>query len=734
MSSSQQRVARARTWWENLPAEGRPAWEDVEIAARLRVTEVPVMARVFWADPSALGRHISELAQVLTAESAAAVVTPDHASVSTSASAAPTAPPTQPADGLRSWIDSLRDHGQNVPIDDELALRLRKIRSADELYRVTVNPRDRRGWRDFLRENGANLASVLGLEPTEATRTSPTTTQPARRSGPTSPDGFTAGTDVEYTTSAPRQITFPTSQTDGILLAWDSPADDSQVRIYRVVARPDTTAWDLDLGDKGRLVTATFDTEAVDAEPFTGAKRYYAVFMNTGPTEAAARAARPVLWADGTAIQPVRDVQISTTGRRVSGRWTVSPEIDRVEILRVPVTDPPTPVNVYDSEHLISGSKDGENLDGFAEENVPSGRWEYRIYACAQSNSTTQRSPLVRSVQTIATELPEVHDLRVDITDPDRFVISWTPLPDDGLTVRIHKRLESPPAGVGDRILDAGGLERIGFTGTAITDPERLIDGRAHVECPWLRGEDRVYFTAITTAKTLEQYRVGPTVVRHRAGEVRHLQLVERVDEQFLSFAWPDGAGIVKVYRGSSDFGADPADLSVLPELAELTPELHAQLGGVHIRPTLPADGAVLHVVGLSFNDGKPTQGPAAKVHYPGLIRIAYGLKALTKQVRQGLFRKVDQETGQQLLVTAHANTTVPLALVHRSDRLPLHQDDGEPVERRAVVLQRGVPQAFCDIPPGTGQGYLRLFLDLPEHEQGKFAVTDPPLAQLRRG
>ena len=44
--------------------------------------------------------------------------------------------------------------------------------------------------------------------------------------------------------------------------------------------------------DKGRLVATTFDNRAVDGEPFAGAKRFYAVFVNVGPTEAAARGSR----------------------------------------------------------------------------------------------------------------------------------------------------------------------------------------------------------------------------------------------------------------------------------------------------------------------------------------------------------------------------------------------------------------------------------------------------------
>lgn len=732
MSTSGQRVTRALEWWATLPADLRPTRQDVEVAARLRVTQLPVMVRMLWEDQPALGRYFADLAAIVSADVTGAVETPVQKVIPTPPAQTPRAP-TAPASffDLESWIKGLRDRGHEVPIDDGLAAKLQELETEDELHRVTVTARDRRKWRDFLRQYGSELGSVLGLEPSENPPSSATAPSPVHSTGVTSREGFTGGIEVRYTSSVPRRMSFPPSETAGNLLTWEAPPEDGQVRIYRVVARPDTTPWDLDLGERGRLVASTFDKSALDDEPLTGARRFYAVFVNTGPTEAEARASQPELWAEGTAIPPVHSAQISSSGRRVSGRWTVSSEIDRVEILRVPVQDPPVSTGVYDTDFLISGHERGENLDGFADEDVPSGRWEYRLYACAEVNGTTERSSVVTSTQTIATELPVVRDLRVDIINGDRFVISWTPLADPALSVRIHKRLDPPPPELADRTIDGANLARNGFTAnTAITDPERLLEGRAQVESTWLRGEDRVYFTAITVPKNTDQYRVGQPVVCNRAGEVRHVQLVERVDEQFLSFAWPDGAGIVKVYQGNSDQGVDPSDLSALPEVAELTPEMHRQRGGLHLRP-LPAEGAVLYVVGLSFNDGRPTQGPPAIVLYPGLVRIEYSVGSETRQVRQG-FRKVEQESAHYIDVRANVDVSVALVLVRNAERLPLHQHDGEPGSSGVVRLQRGLPHRLTTIEPGTIQGFLRLFVDVPDLQQEKYAITDPPLSQLR--
>ena len=57
MSTSHHRVARALAWWETLPTDLRPTQQDVEIAARLRVTRVEVMARASFFGVAASSRQ-----------------------------------------------------------------------------------------------------------------------------------------------------------------------------------------------------------------------------------------------------------------------------------------------------------------------------------------------------------------------------------------------------------------------------------------------------------------------------------------------------------------------------------------------------------------------------------------------------------------------------------------------------------------------------------------------------
>ena len=164
MNTSQQRVARAIAWWETLPTDLRPTRQDVEVVARLGVTQVPVMVRMLWEDQPALGRYFAELAAILAGADPLVIQSQESAGAESAPPTLPDSPATpseaDPApaqahptpDDLGSWIDTMRDRGVVVPIDEKLASRLLEIRTGEELARLTVDTPDRRRWRDFLQE------------------------------------------------------------------------------------------------------------------------------------------------------------------------------------------------------------------------------------------------------------------------------------------------------------------------------------------------------------------------------------------------------------------------------------------------------------------------------------------------------------------------------------------------------------------------------------------------------
>lgn len=731
MNASERRAARAGAWWDALPDAGRPSRQDVEVAARLGVVDVRVMVRMLWQDQASLGRYFAELAAIVRSDDEAPIpevaVTDVHAEVSEEQAEVAD---EMTSDALTRWIASLREQGTVVPIDDAVLASLLEVRSEDDLQQVVVNSRLRRQWRTFLQVHGSTLANVLGLEPSTVAHSRPTGSGTGDLRGSTSSEGFTGGVEPVETSGLGHPISFAATSAE-VRLEWAPVQSAEGVRIFRVVASSQTIPWRLELGPHERLVETTFDSSAVDREPAVDGMRHYAVFMNEGSTEAKARSAPPILFAEGSTIAPVRDTHVTSSGRRVSARWVAPSGCDRVEVLRMRPGQ--VAEDIYDPDSLVSGESLSDNLTGFVEEDVPWGTWEYRIYACATSNGRTYRSSPEVSVHSLEAEMPMVTDLRVDLVAGDQFEITWAPLDDDDFSVRIYKSDKPVTDGQAVRTVDGSSLQRLGFTDW-LTAQERPFRERRGVAAAWEPDEHRVYFTAVTVPKNphpgLELYGIGTTVPCNRATAVNHAQIVERVDEQFLSFAWPPGAGVVKVYLGSADVEVDPSDLSTLLELAEVTPGKHRTIGGVHLKP-LPADGAKIYVVGVSFSGSRPTHGPPATVRYPGLSRISYEVHPVQSGVRRG-FRKVMQETGREVTVTAHSDVQVPLVLVAAREHLPLHHEDGERLAAETVHLRRGASQVLAAFDLEAEYEYVRMFVELPPNQQEKYAVLDPPLAQLR--
>lgn len=727
--TSELRAARVLAWWGALPDAGRPTRQDVEVAARLGVVDVSVMVRMLWQDQASLGRYFAELAAIVRSDETPIpemAVMQGHVEVPEEQAELPD---EKTSDALERWIASLREQGTVVPIDSATVALLLEVTSEDGLQQVVGNPRLRRQWRTFLQVHGSTLANILGLERSTVVQR-PTGSGSGDLRGATSSDGFTGGMEPVDTSGLGHPISFTAMETE-VRLDWASVQSAEGVRIFRVVASSQMIPWRLELGPNERLVATTFDSSAVDREPVADGMRHYAVFMNEGSTEAEARSAPPVLFAEGSTIAPVRDIHVTSSGRRVSARWVAPTGCDRVEVLRMrpdQVAD-----DIYDPDSLVSGEAVGANLTGFLEEDVSWGTWEYRVYACATTNGRTYRSSPAVSVHSLQAEMPMVTDLRVDLVSQDQFEITWTPLDDDDFSVRIYKGDKPVTDGHAVRTVDGSSLQRLGFTDW-LTAQERPFGERTGLLAVWDPDEYRVYFTAVTVPKSpppgLELYGIGTTVPCNRATGVSHAQIVERVDEQFLSFAWPPGAGVVKVYLGSAEGEVDPSDLSTLLELAEVAPEMHSTVGGVHLKP-LPADGAKVHVVGVSFSGSKPTHGPSVTVIYPGLSRIAYEVRPIQSPVRRG-FRKVVQDTGREVSVTAHSDVHVPLVLVGANEHMPLHHGDGERLAAETVQLRRGVSQVLATFDLDADYEYVRLFVDLPPDQQEKYAVLDPPLAQLR--
>jgi hypothetical protein len=85
---------------------------------------------------------------------------------------------------------------------------------------------------------------------------------------------------------------------------------------------------------------------------------------------------------------------------------------------------------------------------------------------------------------------------------------------------------------------------------------------------------------------------------------------------------------------------------------------------------------------------------------------------------------------------TDQAVSALSIVLVYHGSRLPLHLHDGEELGRMPLETEGKETRAMggrVDL-SSRPYGYVRLFVDVPIEELGRYAVLDPPVASLRCG
>jgi hypothetical protein len=545
----------------------------------------------------------------------------------------------------------------------------------------------------------------------------------ARRAAPAEAQAYRAEPDVFEEHRASAEVWFAGDEDGALRLRW--PAFDATSVGYRVFVG---NAGTVPLLYEGRELDTVHQTGAVDTAPFAAGLRHYAVWAYSGRTEAEASASKPILWARGVAVKPVQDVEIFVTGGDVSGTWTSADGIDRVEVYRLSIPHD-IPSETIPHDHLASGGAALDNLAGFHDRNVSAGEYEYRIYSCALVDGVPRRSAPVVRRQLVTVPVPLVDDLEVDVDrENSTLSLSWTKPDNPVCQVSIHWRSEEAPAGIVGRDLDDDALTRNGFTRSSrISKVPEEVDGRAHFTIGWPEGKDRLHFTPVSRVGALN--KVGVPVVRTRAGAVVEAAIIERVDNQFLRFVWPSGADFVSVRQAHA--GAEDTDVLTWPEIAGVYPSNHHRDGGLRLSP-LPARGCTLALIGKAYHGNQETQGEPRIVKYPGLTRIDYRFNET--MVTKGRFKKTEVSAGWELQVRSNAQVVdLPFVLVRQNDRLPLHSYDGERVRDFKITAGTNeVQSALIALRPGVELiGYVRVFVDVPDADQMRYAVLDPAVEQL---
>jgi hypothetical protein len=314
------------------------------------------------------------------------------------------------------------------------------------------------------------------------------------------------------------------------------------------------------------------------------------------------------------------------------------------------------------------------------------------------------------------------------------FVLRWTEPPAG--RVLVYRSPRPPLAGAATEARPVEALPQMQLEEhERLTHPVRRHDGVASMhEVPWPEGWTRAYFTPVTVLEGTA--RVGTTAAATWVPPAGVPRLVERVNRQVLTFAWPAGAASVLAHIGPRGAGVEAARGG--GRTCEISEAQYRELGGLTFPFLLPAEGCAVHIVPVAFASGERVEGIPVTVDYPGLLRMAY-----TTAVKRNL---MGRPTGVTVEITSHVRVgPPPFALVHHPDRLPLDIADGTALEGvregddTLARTYRPVPDLVGPDEPSRWRfdvkglhGYVRLFVDLPPQVLQRVALLDPPVTQLR--
>jgi hypothetical protein len=238
---------------------------------------------------------------------------------------------------------------------------------------------------------------------------------------------------------------------------------------------------------------------------------------------------------------------------------------------------------------------------------------------------------------------------------------------------------------------------------------------------PLLTDVPKIYFTPVTVMQDGAAW-VGEAVTVLNPPAVHQAKLIQRVDWQLLTLDWPDGATSVQVFISPQ---GEPLRGHDREPVLTLSRKEHQDLGGIRMRAgTLPAQGCDVHLVAVSYHNGRQYSGRPLPLRYRGLLRLDY--RIVPCGIRRSSRRRLEVRSD------AVVRSRLRLVIVSGPDRLPLSLAHGRELADAATpLLQRGewLRVLDFDLPES---GWVRMFVDLPD-PPADIAVLDPPIDTLRR-
>lgn len=736
-----ERTNALSTWASGLGPTARPAPEDLDVLAALGPIADLVRSQVLWANKDAIeAQWGSGLREILTT---GAAPRPPQVPVETPHDAVPNAPqavteeldPSSPQgrlQRLRAWASAESGRPEVAALPPELLqiVAFQNLNSADDVVArcagLTI-PMDAGLARD--------LAAVVSERP--APERQPEKAETVAASEWLASPGVFAG--VDWSTFGEGQIRPVTpllirAVEGGTSLVWQDPADLGRVRIFRVVASPDT--WPALDPSQAEPVGVTLSTSVTTPLVATSAATFIGVWCHAGQDEVAARSAAPVFVAQGQVVWPPRRLSLQVTPRKTVAATFHVPPGATIQVQRFGAGSKPrfNQAAALDPSVLVG--------NGFVDPHPPVGEVSYAVYASVRlgDGSLEWSEPVVGTVtvRVRPTSLPLT--VSPNGMSPGTYDISWE-TPEHG-AVEVFLSPSAPPAGLSEEtrtreIIRSQGLtpDRLLPYPTLTLGDTTVIQGVA-IPDEWARA----YFVAAHVVAD-DAVGVGPTVSLVLPRPPRNPELIERVDTQIITFAWPAAAAqskdadvIVEVHQGPRH--SQELDVERSQPIVSMTHEQYVLLGGIHLTRTLPPNGCSLHLFGVIYERGRPRRSHGVALDYPGITRVAYDIVA----VRQDGQPAVSADDLAGYAITVMSNEVLDAAhfvVVYHSQRLPLSPNEPGASELLSELrpLTANVAQTLGHLTPGPHLGFVRLFYSPPDRRDcARVAVIDPNPANLWRG
>ena len=511
-------------------------------------------------------------------------------------------------------------------------------------------------------------------------------------------DGF-----AEVTQVPGGYLNVTANHTGGLDLEWGVPDSSGDgVRVFRVVSDEMEFERDPDLGE---YRVSTVGEQWVDEEPLTTAYRMYQVWSYEGLTEALAVTSQPQLVGELAFINPVSNIELSVAGSEVKGQWVPAEHTHRVAVYAAPSTERLVPV----PRNEIAADKN--NFQGFRFHPQHRGR-EYKFVARRFVEIKGQMIGSAPSEEFTIDVPAEVVEVPIDIQErfdgfSTSFDVSWE-APHSG-EVWIYRTLEAPESDLRFNAVETDQLESFGLARRDWAND--LEDTKTSCRVTWPEDWYSIFLTPVNVVGN--QAQVGQTYSRVRVGGISRPKLYERVNNQLLTFGWPEEAHEVTAVFGEPGTGHPIGPTTDTPgsSLASIHREAYEEEGGMRVK--LPGAGDVALFASRVY-EGRQIWGEPEVLRYQGLDRFSYQLYREDARLFLVIYSERPSNQFHQFSLRIHPS------------RLPLEPEDGQEVMTRKIIQDGGASRS-ADLLAGISSSEIR-----GEDEQAvEYWEIDPAIAGL---